>query len=96
MTIENPSAAHVLNRGASMSDFTLFQCALCDSNPTPAVAIAPQDNGNGMFDAVPVCDSHLHGWWDGSDFPDGAGAPEAIMLKPRKCIPAQEMHDANN
>lgn len=60
-------------------------CLFCLSNQgeeIPAAWWAPQDNGDGTFTLSPACHDHIDGWWDGSDFPDGKGAPPITSIIP--------------
>jgi hypothetical protein len=56
-------------------------CVFCEQNgaSAPAAYEAPQDNGNDTWEWVNVCEDHASDWWDGSDYPDGRGAP---VLRP--------------
>ena len=57
-------------------------CIFCHQNGEQVLAtyIAPQDNNDETWSYEPVCDNHMHDWWDGSDYPDGVGAPAIIPI----------------
>lgn len=60
-------------------------CIFCQQNGelNPAALLAPQADKGGPWDWMPVCDAHADGWWDGSDYPDGVGAPALLRLVPQ-------------
>ena len=65
------------------SDGSLL-CAFCKANygeSVKAVALAPQfQYEHGVWCYHPVCDMHLDGWWEGSDFPEDR-QPKTIPLE---------------
>ena len=60
-----------------------IDCIFCHQNgeSVKATHLAPQGNPGGPFEFMPVCPAHLDGWWDGSDFPNGKGAPPVQQLE---------------
>lgn len=65
-------------------------CIFCHQNGETAKAkfVAPQCpmTEGGPWEYQPVCEAHADGWWDGSDYPDGQGAPAIIMIDASETI----------
>lgn len=57
------------------------KCECCADNgiERAATVSAPSSTNGIKWDWTNVCAYHAEHWWDGSDWPDGEGAPAPIQ-----------------
>lgn len=60
----------------------MAHCIFCAENGLERAAthLAPSSPDGENWELNPACEGHTRGWWDGSDWPDGVGAPAIVAI----------------